>query len=96
MYGRGRGWWYRWPRTAAPSGYSYVGPCLCGFGPHAFYQDATGRIAHASQVYSFGPAPPASPTRDDLEYELKLLRDEKAELEKRLKDIEDQLKKEEK
>jgi len=96
MYGRGRGWWPRWYRTGAPSDYSYVGPCLCGFGPHAFYLDSAGRVAHASQVYSFGPVPPPSATKEDLENELKILRDEKAELDKRLKEIEKELKKEEK
>ncbi|HUU49919.1 MAG TPA: DUF5320 domain-containing protein [Nitrospinota bacterium] len=95
MYGRGRGLGYRWSR-AVPSGYSYVGPCLCGFGPHAFFQDSTGRMAHASHVYSFGPVPPPSATKEDLEYELKILKDEKAELEKRLGEIEKELKKEEK
>ncbi|HUU50683.1 MAG TPA: hypothetical protein VMW81_06975 [Nitrospinota bacterium] len=96
MYGRGRGWWPGWYSKATPSGYSYIGPCLCGFGPHAYYQDPAGRMAHASQVYSFGPVPPSSATKEDLEYELKILKDEKAELEKRLNEIEKELKKEEK
>ena len=96
MYGRGRGWWPRGYRTGAPSGYSYIGPCLCGFGPHAYYQDPMSRVANASQVYGFGPVPPPSATKEDLEYELKILKDEKVELEKRLGEIEKELKKEEK
>ena len=93
MYGRG-GYWRPgrfYPGTV--SGFRYVGPCRCGGGPHAFYQDAAGRIAHASEVF-YGGYAPAAPTREDLEYELQALKDEKAALENRLKEVEDQLNKE--
>lgn len=47
---RGRGWhggrWWQLP-VGAPSGYTYIGPCRCGTGPHAFYQDRSGRIIPA-------------------------------------------------
>ena len=29
----------------------YLGPCRCGFGPHAFHEMHDGRIAHVSQLY---------------------------------------------
>ncbi|HID47669.1 MAG TPA: hypothetical protein EYH15_00860 [Methanothermococcus okinawensis] len=29
------------------SKFRYGGPCRCGCGPHAFYLDETGRLAHA-------------------------------------------------
>ncbi|WP_456482798.1 hypothetical protein [Methanopyrus sp.] len=43
--------------------YRYIGPCRCGLGPHAFYEDTeTGEIKHAWQVLSEGGAPvPAWP-----------------------------------
>ena len=36
MRGYGRGWYS--PRMTVSSGYTYIGPCRCGTGPHAFYQ----------------------------------------------------------
>ena len=61
----GRRWAAPWssknpPATSSsqpptPQGYRYVGPCRCGLGPNAFYQDAQGRIVHASQVLWSAP-----------------------------------------
>ncbi len=41
--------------------YRYIGPCRCGFGPHAFYEDTeTGKIVHAWEIIGEGaPVPPA-------------------------------------
>ncbi|AAM02457.1 hypothetical protein [Methanopyrus kandleri] len=43
--------------------YRYIGPCRCGLGPHAFYEDTeTGEIKHAWQVLGEEGAPaPAWP-----------------------------------
>ncbi len=85
--GWGRGWWglygYR-----TPQGYTYVGPCRCGFGPHAFYMDSAGRLVHASQVWGGWVPPYPSPSRSEAED----LKAEKADLEARLKEIEARLK----
>jgi len=93
-FGRGRGgrgggyWWGARPATA-PAGYTYVGPCRCGLGPHAYYQDASGRIVPASAAFRGATwAPPApTPTATELEQ----LRAEKAELERRLNELERKL-----
>lgn len=90
MCGCGRGW-YRWqPKVTAPSGYGYIGPCRCGTGPHAFYQDPSGRIVHAWQLYRWGGPP--TPTKEDLKAELEALKEEKAQLEKRIEMLEEQMK----
>ncbi|HIP34525.1 MAG TPA: hypothetical protein EYG87_00565 [Methanothermococcus okinawensis] len=31
--------------------FRYVGPCRCGFGPHAFYVDDRGRLVHAWDLF---------------------------------------------
>ncbi|WP_148689200.1 hypothetical protein [Methanopyrus sp. SNP6] len=43
--------------------YRYIGPCRCGLGPHAFYEDTeTGEIKHVWQVLGEGGTPaPAWP-----------------------------------
>ena len=95
-YGRGwhRGYQSRGQITiSAPEGYTYIGPCRCGFGPDAYYRDKSGRIIHASQVYQRGI--PATPTKEDFEAEANRLKEEKAELKKRTKDLEGYLKRKE-
>ncbi len=52
MYGYARGWWHERHAAFVPGEYRYLGPCRCGFGPHAFYRDPSGRIVHASQLRS--------------------------------------------
>ena len=95
MLGYGRGWhrgyrsWRQFP-VSAPEGYTYMGPCRCGFGPDAFYQDKSGRIVHASQVFRWGIPPTL--TREGLEEDVNRLKDEKSELEKRIKELEKHLK----
>lgn len=95
MYGFGRGWggrggyWWR-PRLAtAPAGYTYVGPCRCGFGPHAYYQDASGRVVPAGAAFGGAMWTPSAsaPTPTELEQ----LRADKAELERRLTELEQRL-----
>ena len=82
--GWGRGWWGPYGYST-PAGYTYVGPCRCGFGPHAFYVDPSGRLVHASQAWG-GWIPPSAWS------EVEDLKAEKAELEARLRDIEARLK----
>ena len=87
MGGYGRGWnRNQWPETATPSGYAYVGPCRCGAGPHAFYQDRHGRAIHARSLYR--GRIPSAPTAEDLKAELKVLTNEKQELEKHIEELE--------
>ncbi|PIV70079.1 MAG: hypothetical protein COS08_02120 [Euryarchaeota archaeon CG01_land_8_20_14_3_00_38_12] len=88
-YGRGPQGCYREP-IEVPSGYSYIGPCRCGHGPDAYYRTPDGRILHASQV-SGTPIPLViAPTK---EQEIEQLKAEKEMLERRLKEIDDTLKK---
>lgn len=103
MYGYGRGWfgygrgWWHWPVSgSASAGYRYIGPCRCGWGPHAFYQDASGRIVHARDLYHWGGAAGSAPTRDELKDELEALKAEKEELERRIAELEKQFKEESK
>ncbi len=93
--GMGRGWWgpYWWGPYGyrTPQGYTYVGPCRCGFGPRAFYVDDQGRLLHASQVWGWGtwyPWYPGSTAQSEAE----ALKAEKGELENRLREIEERLK----
>lgn len=37
-------------KTETPSEWRYIGPCACGRGPHAFYQNSKGEIVHASKL----------------------------------------------
>lgn len=91
-YGRGLHRGRFWPHTPAsvPEGYTYIGPCRCGFGPDAFYRDKSGRIAHVSQLLH-GSVPQMVSTEDP-EVEISQLRVEKAELERRIKELEEHLK----
>ncbi|NPA15426.1 MAG: hypothetical protein GXO44_02610 [Deferribacteres bacterium] len=95
MYGYGFGWRRGWgggfggwrhrrwlpPQTVA-RGLTYIGPCRCGWGPHAFYMDEAGRVLHASQLF-WG----------SYEDEVEALKEEKRFLEERLKELEERLKK---
>lgn len=100
-YGRGNGWgsgmaggagWRGFgpgasPAVQPPAGYRYVGSCRCGFGPNAHYQDSAGRIVSASTAFS-GPGV-AQPQASG---EIEKLKAEKADIERRLRDLEEQLK----
>lgn len=93
MYGRrhrgvGRGGHWLRPVGTVP-GYTYIGPCRCGTGPHAYYQAPDGRIIHAWQLYHW-EVPPA-PKGEDLKAELEALKEEKAQLEKRIEELEKRL-----
>lgn len=103
-YGMGRGgyWWYNnrrpwWPTVVAEpvtdadvkKGLTYIGPCRCGFGPHAYYRTADGRIVHAAAAPYAGqaavrPEPEPAPDQDELQTELDSLRARVQELEKKL------------
>lgn len=87
-FGHGRGWSYGPVGGRIAGGPRYLGPCCCGWGPHAFYQDASGRIIHAWDLWQ------RTPTRDELKEELEALKAEKEELEKRISELEKQLKEE--
>jgi len=93
MYGfRGIHRW--WSNISTPSGYTYIGPCRCGYGPHAFYLDPSGRVIHAWQLYRW-PFSPIS-TTEDMVAEIEMLKKEKEILEKRIEELEKKLKEEEK
>ncbi|MEG8946964.1 DUF5320 domain-containing protein [Rosettibacter firmus] len=90
MYGYGKGW-HHWEKgIITPQGYSYIGPCRCGKGPHAFYQDSSGRIVHAKELYrqrlSWGH------TKEDPKVQLEALKQEKEQLEKQIEILEKQIK----
>ena len=90
----GFGWGgYRPPTWGAVEvgGYRYLGPCRCGFGPHAYYLDERGRPVHARRV---APFPLPETPYESVLSELEQLRKEKAELETRLAEIEKELGKE--
>ncbi len=87
MCGRGRHHFL--PKPAVPSGYSYIGHCQCGTGPHAYYQAPDGRIVSAGQLCHFGF--PSAPSKEDLKTELEALKDEKHQLEKHIADLEKHL-----
>jgi len=85
--------------------FRYVGPCRCGFGPHAYYEDVKGRIYHVSEIcpyYSMGygkggfkPEYAGYPYylryRKD-ERELEILKEEKEWIERRIKELEKKIK----
>lgn len=96
MYGWGRGFWPRGRRFAISSGYSYMGPCRCGMGPHAYFQDPAGRVVHAWHPRNWLWASPEKLTAEELQDEIKCLKEEKTELEKHLKELEEELKRESK
>ncbi len=90
--GRGFRFYPGWQTNA--EGYSYLGPCRCGFGPHAFWQEkATGRIFRGFPGWQKAPWPYVSPKEADLQTELDLLKQEKKDLEIRIRDLEEELKK---
>jgi len=102
-YGYGHGYTqgfrrdWRWSGLAGiqvPEGYSYVGPCRCGWGPNAFYQDAAGRIVHARHVYRWGGPVGPTPLGKELKEEFELLKARKEDLERRLAELEKRLKEE--
>lgn len=94
-----RGGWYRWDRSQMQyplaqltadeqKGAVYVGPCRCGLGLHAHHRLSDGRIVHASSMGSVRPARP-----EDTTSELETLRNENEELGRRVKELEQKLKK---
>lgn len=86
---RGFGWCHESYGAGVPEDYEYLGPCCCGFGPHAFYRDKkTGRIFRGFP-HHFWPKPEIS--EENLKDELEDLRRRKEELEKRISEIEAKL-----
>nr|MDO8062149.1 hypothetical protein [Candidatus Freyrarchaeum guaymaensis] len=84
------------PSPPAPRGYRYIGPCRCGFGPNAFYQDPQGRIVHASQIFWGSPAPtPVTPYTEEareetIEEKIEKLREKLEELAEEIRESSDQ------
>lgn len=89
MCGYRRGGFGRTRRPVNFHNYTYVGPCRCGNGPHAFYQDEQGRIIPAHHLYY--NYPPYQPTKEDLKAELKAAKQEKEEMEKYIKELEQEI-----
>ncbi|MBI4645139.1 MAG: DUF5320 domain-containing protein [Bacteroidia bacterium] len=75
--------------AAAPTGYTYIGPCKCGKEADALYQDSNGKIIHAWELYQYDLP---ILTKEAWETELEILKEEKAQLEKRIEEIERQIK----
>lgn len=96
-YGMGRswrgaaGWWLK------PEGYTYLGPCRCGFGPHGFWQErSTGRIFRGFPSYGgwrVSPLAYAHSEAEDLRSELNWLKKEKENLEIKIEELEAELQK---
>jgi len=84
-YGHFKGWY------PPPEGYTYLGPCRCGFGPHAFWQEkVSGRIFRGFPGWQ--PGLRFDSRRDEvLQAELNRLKKEKEELEKMILDLEAEL-----
>lgn len=95
MYGYGRGWhrgrgFWR-TNLETPEGYIYIGPCRCGFGPDAYYQEKrSGRIVHARDLFSSGLLQRIEDQQ--LLSEISKLREEKERLEKKIGELEKILK----
>lgn len=72
--------------------YTYIGPCRCGFGPHAFYKDKNNRILHASEIRYSQFNSQSDMESDYLKKEIEILKKEKKLLENRIKELEDKIK----
>jgi hypothetical protein len=102
--GRGRGYGPNRPgnrsgRVREPEGFAYLGPCRCGLGPNAFWQEKeSGRVsrgfpgAYVGRDYypDFGRRR-GEPAQEDLRSELDRLKQEKEEMERRIRDLEAKL-----
>jgi hypothetical protein len=93
MFGHGRGlkrgrFWLDTPVNVS-EGYTYIGPCRCGFGPDAFYRNKNGRIVHAAHVRRRGI--PTTPAAEGFEAEVGQLKAENREMEKRIRELEKRL-----
>ena len=89
-FGRGCGGGFEgrrkgWRCQGELKGYSYVGSCRCGWGPHAYYRDEEGNIVHAWEILGRSP-------EVDFRRELEVLKREKELLEKRIEELSRQLK----
>ncbi|HEX7391630.1 MAG TPA: hypothetical protein VF374_01590 [Thermoplasmata archaeon] len=88
--GMGRGYRYRSPDIRpgeGVSGFEYVGPCRCGWGPNAYYRADDGRIVHASSISPVTPEPVVGGARSEIEN----LRTENERLEARVRELEERL-----
>lgn len=103
-YRRGGGRRYRrrlqwWPRSEtlppttsqAPEGWTYVGPCRCGWGPHAYWRTPEGEIVHTLGTPSTVPTsmPPILPEEEieDLKEYASQLEKDLEEIKKRIEDL---------
>ncbi len=96
--GYGRGWHYHWPGAVrSPEGFKYLGPCRCGFGPHAYWQEEeTGRVFRGYPGYEAVPHPgydraEKEPSPEELKSKLNWLKQKKEELEKRIREMEEKI-----
>jgi hypothetical protein len=71
-------------QPAAAGGYTYAGPCRCGFGPHAFYRNSSGGLVHSRRIWNN----PACVAKNPVEQ----LKAEKEELERRLAELNEKIK----
>lgn len=85
--------WHNPISFGAPQGYTYLGPCRCGLGPDAFFQDKNGRVVHASQVHNLNVSHVS--TAENLKREIDRMKEEKAGLEKRIRNLEKLIKEKE-
>jgi hypothetical protein len=71
-----------------PDDVMYIGPCHCGFGPHAYYRTSDGGTVHAAALPYVREATTAEPepTYSELEAEVRDLRNRLQELESRFKE----------
>jgi hypothetical protein len=95
-YGRGRGWRYhrrrwRWRPGITPEGWSYLGPCRCGWGSHAYWQTPEGEIVPPWGELPIAPSVPTATKEAEIEdlkaYETQL-KQELEEIRKRLESLE--------
>jgi hypothetical protein len=89
-HGHGGGYERVVARPAVPSGYRYLGPCRCGYGPHAYYETPEGRVVSPYEM--FHPKYNAPQTKEDLEMEKRYIEDEIKYFQERLNEIEERLK----
>ncbi len=75
--------------------YEYMGPCRCGFGPHAHYITPEGTVVHASQIPV--PFPPLHELTEEEELDMlkedsKMIEEELAQIKTRIEELEKEVK----
>lgn len=75
--------------------YEYIGPCQCGFGPHAHYITPEGTVVHASQIFAPFPALHEITEEEELDMlkeDSKMIEEELAQIKKRIDELEKEVK----